>query len=124
VKKLLVLLLPCLLLTLACFGSGPEGTVKRFYSAVEKGDIDTAVDQLSSRIVGMVGKDKLRAGLSKQALDVKKKGGIKSLKITEMNEVGDVAEGKVTITYGDGSSETEDVKLIKEEGKWKLNADK
>lgn len=122
--KNLFRLIPLLLLTVACFASGPESTVKRFYGAIEDGKIDDASELLSSRILGMLGPDKLRQALSKQALEVKKKGGIKSIDILEMNEVGEVAEGKVKITYGDGSESTEDVKLIKEEGKWKLDADK
>lgn len=122
--KRLLLLLPSLLLAVACLASGPEATVKRFYNAIEDGEIDKATEMLSSRIVGMLGKDKLHKALSEQALDIKKKGGIKSLKIEEMNEVGEIAEGKVTITFGNGSTETEDVKLIKEDGKWKLDADK
>lgn len=122
--KNLFRLIPLLLLTVACFASGPESTVKRFYGAIEDGEIDKASELLSSRILGMLGPDKLRQALSKQALEIKKKGGIKSLDILEMNEVGEVAEGKVKITYGDGTESTEDVKLIKEEGKWKLDADK
>lgn len=117
-------LLPCLLLAVACLASGPEATVKRFYNAVEEGEIDSAAELLSSRIVGMMGKDKLRRALSEQALDIKKRGGIKSLKVEELTEVGEIAEGKVTITFGDGSTKTDKVKLIKEEGKWKLDADK
>lgn len=117
-------LLPILLLTAACFASGPEATVKKFYKAMENGEIEDATELLSSRIVGMLGEDKLRAALSKQALEIKKKGGIDSIEITEMNEVGEIAEGKVTVTFGDGSQDTDTVKLVKEDGKWKLNAEK
>lgn len=122
-KKILSLL-PCLLLAVACLASGPEATVKRFYSAMEDGEIDEAAGLLSGRIVGLLGEDKLRKALSEQALEIKKKGGIKSVKIDEMNEVGEIAEGKVTITFGDGSTKTDTVKLLKEDGKWKLDADK
>lgn len=122
-KKLLSLL-PCLLLAVACLASGPEATVKRFYSAIEDGEVDKAADLLSSRIVSLLGEDKLRKALSEQALEIQKKGGIKSVNIDEMNEVGEIAEGKVTITFGDGSTKTDTVKLLKEDGKWKLDADK
>jgi hypothetical protein len=122
--KNLLRLMPVLLLTVACFASGPEATVKHFYGAVEDGEIEKATEMLSSRILGLLGPDKLRTALSKQAIEIKKKGGIKSIDILEMNEVGEIAEGKIKITYGDGSEQTEDVKLIKEEGKWKLNAEK
>lgn len=122
-KKLLSLL-PCLLLAVACLASGPEATVKRFYSAIEDGEVDKAAGLLSSRIVSLLGEDKLRKALSEQALEIQKKGGIKSINIDEMNEVGEIAEGKVTITFGDGSTKTDTVKLLKEDGKWKLDADK
>jgi hypothetical protein len=120
----LIPLLVLTVLTLACFASGPESTVKKFYGAIEEGEIDKASEMLSSRILGLLGPDKLRQALSKQALEIKKKGGIKSIDVLEMNEVGEIAEGKVKITYDDGSEETEGVKLVKEEGKWKLDADK
>lgn len=122
-KKLLSLL-PCLLLAVACLASGPEATVKRFYSAIEDGEVDKAAGLLSSRIVSLLGEDKLRKALSEQALEIQKKGGIKSINIDEMNEVGEIAEGKVTLTFGDGSTKTDTVKLLKEDGKWKLDADK
>ena len=119
-----LLLLPCLLVAVACLAPGPEATVKRFYSAVEDGEIDKATGLVSSRVIDLLGVDKLRRALSEQALEIKKKGGIKSVKIDEMNEVGEIAEGKVTITYGDGTQETEEVKLIKEDGTWKVDAEK
>jgi hypothetical protein len=120
----LFLFLPCLLLAAACLASGPEATVKRFYSAMEDGEVEKASGLISSRIVGLLGEDKMRKALSEQALEIKRKGGIKSITIDDMEEVGEIAEGKVTITFGDGSTKTEDVKLVKEDGKWKLDADK
>jgi len=123
VRKFL-LLLPCVLVAVACLASGPEATVKRFYSAVEDGEIDKATGLVSSRIINLLGEDKLRKALSEQALEIKEKGGIKSVKVDELNEVGEIAEGKVTITYGNGTQETEEVKLTKEDGKWKLDAEK
>jgi hypothetical protein len=123
--KSVVLVLALCLATAGCgfLNMGPEATVKKFYKAVEKGEIDDAIDLLSNKMK-TVGKDKLRAGLAELTRDMKSKGGVKNLEIVKMNVTGDVADGQIKIEFGDGSSKTDTVKLIKEEGKWKLDADK
>jgi hypothetical protein len=123
--KSVVLVLALCLVTAGCgfLNMGPEATVKKFYKAVENGDIDDAIDLLSNKMK-TVGKDKLRAGLAELTRDMKSKGGVKNLEIVKMNVTGDVADGQIKIEFGDGSSKTDTVKLIKEEGKWKLDADK
>ena len=52
------------------------------------------------------------------------KKGIKSIKIPEEKIVGDTATVQFIINYGDGSTEQDDEKPIKQDGKWKLTAPK
>lgn len=102
----------------------PVGIAKRFMSSVEDGEIDDAIDCLSPRFVNGFDRDKLRKILSEQALELKRKGGIKSMKVTREDVVGTVAEIAMTITYGDGSTSSETFKLAKEDGRWKLQGPK
>jgi hypothetical protein len=102
---------------------GPEATVKNFYKAVENGNFDDAINLLSNKVKSM-GKDKLRAGLAEVTREMKSKGDVKSLDITKMDITGDMADGQVKLEFGNGSSKTEAVKLIKEDGAWRLDAGK
>lgn len=102
----------------------PAGVAKRFMASVEDGEIDDALDCLSPRFVTGASRDKLRQVLSEQALELKRKGGIKSMKITKEDVVGTVGDIVMTITYGDGSSSTENFKLAKEDGRWKIQGPK
>jgi uncharacterized membrane protein YvbJ len=105
------------------FSTGPEATVKKFYKAVENGEFDDAMNLMSNKVKS-VGKDKLRAGLAQVTREMKSKGGVKNLDIVKMDVTGEMADGQVKIEFGDGSSKSDSVKLIKEEGKWRIDADK
>jgi uncharacterized membrane protein YvbJ len=105
------------------FNTGPEATVKKFYKAVENGDLDDAMELLSNKVKSL-GKDKVRAGLAEVTREMKSKGGVKNVEVVKMDVTGDTADGQVKIEFGDKSSKTDAVKLIKEEGKWRLDADK
>lgn len=102
----------------------PVGVSKQFLSSIDKGKVDAAIDCLSPRMVNQFGVEKLRSGFSEQALQVKRKGGIDSMKVTREDVVGDVAEIQIQVTYGDGSTDTEDFKLAKENGDWKIQLPK
>jgi len=103
---------------------GPAGTVRAFYRAVERGDIDAAVQHLSPRFVEQFGFAKIRKVLEEWALEIDKKGGIKSFTIDREDAVGDVGEVVVTVEYGNGDKFTETVKLVKERGEWKIQSPK
>jgi hypothetical protein len=103
---------------------GPETTVENFYMAIGKGEIDEAQGYLSSSLVQMLPPAKINAGLTKEHEKIVRCGGIKSIKVDLKGE-GDVRSGTATVSYrGDCSEDTEDVKLAREEGEWRLQADK
>jgi len=113
-------------LTMACslLSTGPAATVSRFYGLLEKGKIEDAQKLLSSRVVGQLGTAKMRAALEAGAQDISKKQGIRDIKVQKEEIQGDLASVTVLITYGNGSTDTENAKLVKERGSWKLDISK
>ncbi len=99
---------------------GPEKTVERFYHAVEAGDIKAAAGVISKTLVGMIGQPKMEAGLQQQSLQIKAKGGIAKLEVKRTTEVKDLVDVHTTIEYGDHSKEEEDLRLVREDGDWKI----
>lgn len=62
----------------------------------------------------------------KAAPKMEEKGGVKSVEATgeTISEDGNTANVQLKIVYGDGSEKTEDVKMVKVDGKWMLAFDK
>lgn len=113
-----------LALLVACAGRTPSSAVKSFYRAVEKGDTDTAISLITPELVGLVGENKIRAGLQDQGLKIKQKGGISDIEIRDEAVVGEIATLTAVLTFGDGSSDTEKTKLRKMNGSWKIQPEK
>lgn len=114
----------CLALLLAACSSGPENTLTNFYAAVEKGNIQEAQTLISSRLLSQLGPAKTEAMLMKENKTLNACGGTSSV-TTEFTGEGEVRFGKVTVKFkGDCKVRQHDVNLIKEEGKWKITAQK
>lgn len=112
------------LLSLTGCAASPESTVRNFYIAVEKGEITKAKTYLSAQLVGMIGNDKLSAGLAARSEQVRKCGGVKSIDVA-LEGQGEVRSGTVTVTFNGGCPpESDKVKLVKEDGKWKMGIEK
>ncbi len=62
----------------------------------------------------------------KAAPQMEAKSGVKSVEATgeTISEDGNTANVQLKVIYGDGSEKTEDVKLVKVDGKWMLAFDK
>lgn len=105
-----------------CTGPGPEATAESFYHHLNDGEIEAALGLISSQTVGQVGTDKLRSGFQQISLDIQKKGGIDSVEAEQQGEgdAKEVALVSVTVHYGDGTSESSDMKMVLEDGAWKL----
>ena len=113
-----------LALLVACAGRTPSAAVNNFYRAVEKGDTDTAISLITPEVVGLIGENKIRAGLQEQGLKIRQKGGIASIELRDEAVVGEIATLTAVLTYGDGSSDTEKTKLRKMNGEWKIQPEK
>ena len=109
---------------LACTGSSPSSAVKSFYKAIGEGKTDDALDLLSERTIATIGKEKLRAGLQKATSKALDKGGITDVQITNEQVATDIANVIVVVKYGNGTAETEKVKLVKEGSGWRLQPEK
>lgn len=108
-----------------CGGSsGPKDIVKQSFEMMENNDQDGLKDLLSSQVKAMVDDKKLEEGMTKQYETIKEKGGIAEVKFLEEDIQENEANFKVELVYGDGSTKTEKVKLVKEEGDWKLGVSK
>lgn len=122
-QKLFVVALLVIGILLTGCSSGPSRTVERFFRATEDGKQSEAVDLLSSQVIATFGRDKLIAGLADRTREIESLGGIDSI-ATDETINGDSASVNVTVTYGDGSVESDRVDLIKEDGDWKITATK
>lgn len=102
----------------------PESTVKQFYTNLEKGEISEAKKALSSQLSAMLGEQKLSAALSGETERIGNCGGIKSIS-TALETKGEVATGTTTVEYkGACPARAEKTKLVKENGSWKITANK
>jgi hypothetical protein len=122
------LMLGAVMFLFSCGGAGssgsPSSTIKEFIHKVEKSDFEGALGciALEGKTLDKDSKGKLMLLISMAKGELDKKKGMKSMDvITEtIAPDGNNATVKMKLTYGDGSTNEEDYKLVKEEGKWKL----
>ncbi len=119
-KILLILASVFLVLFLAGCSSGPDGAVKAFFKALDAGKVDEATGYLSASTLGTLGHDKWQAAWVSAATEMQSKGGLSSVDVVDKKVHGDVATIIVKLTFGDGSSETNTMNLLKENGDWKI----
>jgi hypothetical protein len=126
-KRMFVLVVTIVMLVLCAncqLSSGPGKTVKNFYSLVEAGEIDQALTLLSNKMLRSIGKDKLKSGFAQETRRTKERGGINSMEITKEDVVGESGEVNIKLQYGNGEKKADNVKLIKENGDWKIDMSK
>lgn len=114
----------CTIFVLACAGSSPSSAVKSFYRAIGEGKTDDALGLLSEQTISTVGKEKLLSGLQGATRDALAKGGIKEVEITNEQVANEIANVTAVIKYGNGTAETETIKLVKETMGWRLQPEK
>jgi len=96
----------------SCGGSSPTAAAKAFFEAAQKGDakaMEKVATKDTTQLMGMFG--------SKVADSMKDYG-----KITNTTEKIDGDKATVSLTFENGK--TEEVTLIKENGKWMVNISK
>jgi len=118
-----MILLGALVISCGSSPSTPEDVAKEFMSRVEKGS-SSALDLFSPELVQMIGKEKLQKSIEEQSAEIKKKGGIKSVEVTDLKIEGEEATMNVITNFNDGSSETEDMKMVKKDGDWLITISK
>lgn len=107
------------------FSSGPEVVVKSFYTAMANGDVKGVFKHsadFSGHDISMQDEKKLQAVMEQVAFDIKKKGGMKDIKVTCSggNDVTNTKNCKTIITYGNGKVDSQNTVVRKINGSWKV----
>lgn len=114
----------------SCFSNNSPGqAIEQFMHSLEKGEIDEAMkfypdsysQTLGEEYGQTLGKEKLRAITVEAARKLEDRQGMKSFKINREDIRGDLATVNFTVIYGDGSEETEDINLLRQDGKWRID---
>lgn len=103
-----------------CGGGAPNTIVEDFYRSLEAGETSKAAAMLSNSTRSFMGDAKLKAMMGEQTEAIQKKGGIAKITVTGEPKA-ELAVFDVVIDFKNGSQETDKVKLIKEDGDWKIN---
>jgi len=122
---LFTLLILTVLMISSCglFSPGPGKVVEKFYRYVEKGELESAKNLFAKQIQEAMG-GKLMAGLSEETNHIKDKGGVKDIEIINEEITGESARVTARVSYGNGSDKSDNTKLIKENGAWKITISK
>ncbi|MEM9291864.1 MAG: DUF4878 domain-containing protein [Acidobacteriota bacterium] len=102
----------------ACGGGGPEGTVKGFYKDLEAGKIESAAERLSPKTTQSFGVEKTTELLRQGTRDIADKGGIEKIEIVESQVLGEIATVKVAVTFGNGTTDNNELDLTQRDGRW------
>lgn len=119
------------LVTLAfvsCSSNSPEGVVEEYASCLKDGKYEDLLDICYfKKDLTEEEKSQYAAFLrDKMEPELKKKGGVSGVDITNVEEDEDGKSAKVTYTikYGDGSVKTSTDKVVCVDGRWKLETGK
>ena len=93
--------------------STPDKTVTTYYSALVHNDFQTAYDQFSTSAQGSTSEQKFTQIW--QSL-----GGVKAWTLVSTQEQGSTATSTVTVTLGNGQTRLATIKLVDENGTWKI----
>lgn len=106
-----------------CFRPSPGTVFKNYMKSLEKGKIDEAMKFYPDSFSQTFGQDKVRVVTVQSSQEIQAKGGIKSLKINQEDVQGDLATVKFTIVFGNGSTEADEIQLLKHDGQWYASSD-
>lgn len=113
------LILAVILALLLSSSKTPGETVERFLRESERGS-EAVVNLVSKEVIGLLGRDKLVAGLTEERQKFMSRGGISQVLILEDFVNGNQAVVKSLVIYGDGSNREDKWNLVKEGGQWKI----
>ncbi|MCZ7601378.1 MAG: DUF4878 domain-containing protein [Melioribacteraceae bacterium] len=125
VIKLLVVALLLSFVFVNCGGPAtPQDVVKDSFEMMANNDKAGVKDLLSSQVKALVDDKKLDEGINNKYEEIKAKGGITNIEFLSEDIEENEANFKVRLTYGDGSTDDEKAKVVKEDGEWKLGISK
>ena len=132
-KKLayLSMMLVAMFIMAACSDDKPSDAFKSYITAFQNGDYEKFVDGINFTNVEPENMSESKEGFTAMVKEKgenlsKQKGGIKDVEILseEISEDGNTAVIKYKEIYGDGSEEEKEGKMIKVDGKWKMDMGK
>ena len=136
-KKVLCLglFMVALFVLAACSPSSPGAAVKQYAEYFKDGKYEKFVEGIALKKKGNGEQEKLKPeekeGLvamikEKGAKQVEKKDGIKNIEIVSetVEEDGNKATVVLKQTYGNGDEEEQTYRMVKEDGKWKMDISK
>ncbi len=112
-----------LIFVLSCgsYFNSPEKRAKKFFYLLDGGKIDAASQMLSKSSMKF-GKKKVRYILESISNNIQSHKGLKSVKVTEKGMKGnDKCNLTLKIIFGDDYRTLQDIKMVKENDKWKIN---
>jgi hypothetical protein len=109
----------------------PSGIVKAIYGQLQKGNYENAIEIMfenasnkNEKTDAKQIKESVKAFAAKAKESMDEKGGVSSFEIVNETIAEDGKSAQVTVktTYGDGSTDEETNKFVKnEDGKWEMN---
>ncbi|HEY7914876.1 MAG TPA: zinc-ribbon domain-containing protein [Blastocatellia bacterium] len=111
-------------------GSGsPSDVARRYVRALESGNGNELLSLLSKRQLASLGIDRtneaqmklFNEGMGRAAAQIKSEGGVAGVETKNENITGETATVDVTVKPGQGQAETQTVRLIREDGQWKID---
>jgi hypothetical protein len=110
----------------ACSGGKPEDTLDKFYRAAEKGDVETAVKQISFASVKAdemtMAKGKVQMIVGEAQKMIKANDGYKSMEVLEskIDSEGKTATVRAKLLFNNGKDKADNAKLVKDSDGWKI----
>lgn len=110
----------------ACGGGGPETFAEHFYETVAEGETEQAVELFSAQDMQAVGMIDMRSKVTMLVGQMRSRidgaGGLESVEVVNVNEIGDNrATVDVILHLGDGSTLSEQLKLVREDDQWRVD---
>ena len=130
-KKIIAvtLVIATILLAIACGGNNsPKAVATKYVTALQNGDKEAAADCFYYSGTDEQKAEQRAANISlveKGIESLKEDDGIKSFKVTNVEENGDKAVVYGTVTYGNGKTDVNDeIPTMKVDGKWYIDSNK
>ena len=112
----------------SCSKNSPEGVIEQYVADIQAGQYEDAIDLFYFKNTPTDSQKQQYAAMLRDKLgkELDKKGGISGVEITNVDvaEDGNSANVDYTLKYGDGSAKSKKTKVLKVDGKWKMDAGK
>lgn len=112
----------------SCNSNSPEAVVQEYVADLQAGKYEEAIDlfYFKKELTDSDKQQYVSMMKEKWGKEMEKKGGITGVDITDVAvaEDGNTATVKYVLKYGDGSTKDQDSKLLKVDGKWKMESGK